>query len=144
VPALQDALRRHLERGSISVQDSSVYIYYQEIRRRISEIGALQDGWLDGDGDKPAEAVVEFLRRIDRLLAQIGPPRVRIYPTVDGGIQLAWQRGGFLNTLEIEADLSAVVESTPLEQGRGLKGSRTIERIGVEDVLSIMRDGRAA
>ncbi|WDP99053.1 hypothetical protein PVK74_24830 [Micromonospora chalcea] len=80
-----------------------------KVNRRIDELESLGPGWLDGEGEPPAQEVLAHLRQLALVLAAPTHPPVRIYPTPEGGVQLEWTNGTHEYSIEVHADLSAYV-----------------------------------
>lgn len=62
----------------------------QRIDERLDELSALRAGWLDGDGRAIAESAIDNARRALPDLLGRDVPRVRIFPTPEGGVQAEW------------------------------------------------------
>lgn len=64
--------------------------------RRLDELGQLEDGWLDGEGQGPNELnIILIKQRLQTLVEQFDVPIPYLYPTVDGGIQAEWSLGSW-------------------------------------------------
>ena len=81
----------------IETLENVVLLEPLDVAARIDEIRNIKSGWMDGQGDSPDEA------HLDWFVAQFEThypddlPLPYVYPTLDGGIQLEWT----LDSLEI-------------------------------------------
>lgn len=57
---------------------------------RFAELAELPPGWFDGEGTAIDEVAMKAARALLAVLADSSIALPRIYPTVDGGIQLEW------------------------------------------------------
>lgn len=103
-----DAIRRdgypHRAAKPVSCPEClRVLVQLSPWQQRLDEIAQLEDGWLDGDGSRVAEQVVNHARRVLTALThrQIPGPDPAAYPTPGGGVQLEWDRIDRDATLEI-------------------------------------------
>ena len=75
-----------------------------DIREQISNLGNLQDGWLDGTG-KACDP--KGLSNLAEQLVSHYPfdaPELRLYPTGDGNVQAEWWIGNYNAVLEVFLD----------------------------------------
>jgi hypothetical protein len=73
-----------------------------DMTTRLSELAALQDGWLDGAGTAPN---IEQLRRFAASFDQYFPADLllpHLYPTAEGGLQAEWSVGYWEVSLEMD------------------------------------------
>jgi hypothetical protein len=80
----------------------------KDVETRLQELGALEPGWFDGDGESLPSAGIRWLRTL--LLAVISQgdvPVPRIFPTPEGGIQVEWSIGDW----EVAADFNLVTKA---------------------------------
>ncbi len=112
-----------------------------ELARRLTEIASLKGGWLDGDGEAIDPNVVSFLRSVVIPLASHGPPRVRMYPTPDGGVQLEWSTAKGSLSFEINPDMSAYAVETDDQHGSLME--REYEGVSRVALLALLRGGVA-
>jgi hypothetical protein len=92
--------------------------------KRLDELRALRDGWLEGDGMTPDAVVVAHAREVlTRLLVDNRErPRLKLYPTPDGGIQAEWTIGDCGAALIFESNEDGLVaEATNVETGEERK-----------------------
>jgi hypothetical protein len=71
------------------------------IETRLTELGALQAGWFDGQGRPISEDALSSARTACLELAGRGL-HIRPYPRPDGGIVLEWSRRGVEWSLDVE------------------------------------------
>lgn len=73
-----------------------------DIEHQIDELMKLEAGWLDGEGEKPSERGLNWLR--DKLLDNytVSAPELHLYPTEDGNVMAEWWIGTHDVTLEID------------------------------------------
>jgi len=73
-----------------------------DILARLEELSALPDGWLEGRGQAPPQAGLDWLgRAFDRYYPE-DLPLPYLYPTEEGGVQAEWTLGPQETTLEID------------------------------------------
>ena len=73
-----------------------------DIEHQIDELLRLEDGWLDGEGAKPSEDGLNWLRNrlLDHYTAKA--PELHLYPTEDGNVLAEWWVGSHDVTIEID------------------------------------------
>ena len=82
----------------------------RDIREQISNLGKLQDGWLDGTGKAcDPEELANLAERLVRHYP-LDAPELRLYPTGDGNVQAEWWIGNYSAVLEIFLDGTAAAE----------------------------------
>lgn len=64
-----------------------------KLNRRLSQLAALEIGWLDGDGAPPTQKALSLAERVLTELLAMEVPSPRAFPTPDGGIQAEWTIG---------------------------------------------------
>lgn len=92
---------RSVQASDHLADDSVVQLERSEMTARLSELAALQDGWLDGAGIAPK---VEQLRRLTSAFDQYFPSDLllpHLYPTAEGGLQAEWSIGNWEVSLEV-------------------------------------------
>ena len=63
----------------------------EEMTQRLAELRALAPGWYDGSyGSQVTQAAIEKAAEIWRAVVAAGGPRLQIFPTTEGGINLEW------------------------------------------------------
>lgn len=73
-----------------------------DVDAQLDKISMLRDGWLDGEGDAPERAELEwFSARFDELYPS-DLPLPHLYPTLDGGLQAEWSIRGFEMDLKVD------------------------------------------
>lgn len=73
-----------------------------DVPARLDELRLLKDGWLEGSGNAPTSAGIDWLS--DKF-AQLYPedlPLPFVYPTPEGGVRLEWSLGSRDVTLDID------------------------------------------
>ena len=96
----------------------------QDIREQISNLGNLQDGWLNGTGKACDPNGLANLA--EQLVGHCPPaaPELRLYPTGDGGVQAEWWIGNYHAVLDVFLDGTTLAEwsvcnlQTMVEDGR--------------------------
>jgi hypothetical protein len=109
---------RMREVRDLEVEDDERAPDVQRVWRRLDELRALRDGWIEGEGLPPNAVVVARAREIlVRLLVEDRElPRPKVYPTHDGGIQVEWTLGDWETELRFRPDEDGVTaEATHLE-----------------------------
>ena len=82
----------------------STKAHEKDIRKQISNLGKLEDGWLDGTG-KACD--LTGLANLGEQLVRHYPlyaPELRLYPTGDGNVQAEWWIGRYNAILEVFLD----------------------------------------
>ena len=76
----------------------------RDVTAQLDDLRNLKDGWYDGDGLAPSHEGLDWLeaRLSNEYLNLL--PLPRIYPTVEGGVQLEWSIGS--NDTSLEVNLS--------------------------------------
>ena len=87
--------------GFESIEHVSV-LDARDIPARLQELGALQDGWLEGRGQAPPQGGLAWLARAFGEHYPDELPRPYLYPTEAGGVQAEWTFGSEEITLEID------------------------------------------
>ena len=88
----------------------STRAHEDDIREQISNLGKLQDGWLDGTGKAcDPEGLANLAERLVRHYP-LDAPELRLYPTGDGNVQAEWWIGNYSAVLEIFLDRTAAAE----------------------------------
>jgi hypothetical protein len=95
-----------------------------DLLARLDEIAALEVGWLDGEGAKIDRTVISNVRRLLSTLADNPSPRVCVYPTEAGGVQLEWTNGPIESSLEFLTEGQVQFSFVDVESGQ--EGSRSI------------------
>lgn len=72
--------------------------------KRLDELAELKAGWLDGDGEPPANAALGQAKRLLGELIMGGAPRPQIFPTLEGGVQAEWAANGNEISIAFEPD----------------------------------------
>ena len=75
-----------------------------DIREQISNLGSLQDGWLDGTGKACDRNGLANLA--EQLISHypLDAPELRLYPTGDGNVQAEWWTENYNAVLEVFLD----------------------------------------
>ena len=82
----------------------STSAHEDDIREQISNLGNLQDGWLDGTGKACDPTGLANLA--EQLVSHypFDAPELRLYPTGDGNVQAEWWIGNHSAVLEVFLD----------------------------------------
>ena len=101
------AVRGVVRRGASGAKFSSIssveLLDPLDVAAQLEQLGALQDGWLDGEGRAPhTEGVTWLGERLDRSYLVHEAPAPYLYPTEDGGVQAEWPVGDHEITLEVD------------------------------------------
>lgn len=71
---------------------------------RLTTLSELEQGWLDGEGERITSETLDTARWLVPLLKEKHGTSIYVYPTVDGGLSLEWRgTNGVTSTLEIMA-----------------------------------------
>ena len=81
-----------------------------DIWEQISNLGKLQDGWLDGAGKACDPKGLANLA--EQLVSHypLSAPELRLYPTGDGSVQAEWWIGNYNAVLEVFLDRTTLAE----------------------------------
>jgi hypothetical protein len=95
--AMQLQQRRMTDVEEIETVDDERAPEVQKLWDRLKTLEEVPDGWLDGDGRRPTEDVLTFVRLVlQRLLVDHRSiPRPKVFPTPDGGLQAEWVLGSW-------------------------------------------------
>ena len=82
----------------------STLAHEDDIRKQIGDLGKLEDGWLDGEGEAFDQEGLSVLE--DRLIRHYRPsaPELILFPTEEGAVQAEWWIGGRHAALEMFLD----------------------------------------
>lgn len=72
------------------------------ISTRFSEMAALQDGWLDGEGTAYDKQSLDTIYHITSSLIDNGIPHPFVYPSVSGAVHFEWT----VNSWEVSVDVT--------------------------------------
>lgn len=76
----------------------------KEFKKRITELKALKQGWLDGDGAPINDYYLKlFTKMLIDLNKQNGLPLPHLYPTPEGMLQAEWSAGSWEISAETDA-----------------------------------------
>jgi len=86
---------RVLEVESFEVVDHERWPDIERLWQRIEQLAGVPEGWLNGAGEAPSDAVLAQAREVlARLLVDHAEvPRPKVFPTPDGGLQAEWVFG---------------------------------------------------
>lgn len=93
---------RNVQASDSLSDEPVVQLERSDMTVRLSELAALQDGWLDGAGSAPN---IEQLRRFATVFDQYFPVDLllpHLYPTAEGGLQAEWSVGNWEVSLEVD------------------------------------------
>jgi hypothetical protein len=107
--------------------------------RRLDELAALRDGWLDGSGRSPATGAIGALRETTGELSVADAAPFRLYPTPEGGVQLEWRSGTIESSVDVKADLC--VYTVEVDTATGETREREEDRLQPVVLLRMLRDG---
>ena len=114
------------------------------VATRIEELRKLEAGWLDGTGEVPDSAGLDWLHEhLDTLMLDYGVPFPRLYPTTEGNIQAEWEGAEW--EIEVEYDLisrqALVSLFCPTDANRDKELSVAVEpRAGVMKLALLLLD----
>lgn len=96
-----------------------------DVPAQLDELRNLADGWLDGRGNAPAPAGLDWLARASDEHFPEQTPLPHIYPTPEGGVQLEWSLDPWEAALEVDltrrqAEWHALDLSTDEDEERSL------------------------
>lgn len=89
--------------------------------RRLDELGALDTGWLDGEGVAPGDVVLARARRVLTELLDLDVPRPRVYPTPEGGVQAEWTIDDHEISVAFEPDGTLYAISVDVVSGQSIE-----------------------
>lgn len=73
-----------------------------DVRSRLKELGRLQEGWLNGEGQVLSkEALLRLGKSFDALF-DAGLPLPFLYPTPEAGVQAEWSVNDWAVTVEVD------------------------------------------
>jgi hypothetical protein len=107
----------------LPLRSEDVALSFMSIQKRLNELAALQDGWLDGDAVSVEPAAVNAARHTLVGLVNLGVPEPRIFATPDGGVQAEWTTGRaqqFESSLTVEPDGSASALVVDIRSGEAV------------------------
>jgi hypothetical protein len=121
VDRLRLRLRHVLEGSSITVlerldlsgaRSNGATAWVRRSIDRLEELADLKDGWHDGEGLGVRPAVLEFARNALRELGREPDvssfaDQLRIFPTVEGGLQFELSSGNEERSVELRPDLTS-------------------------------------
>jgi hypothetical protein len=73
---------------------------------RFNDLLNLKAGWLEGDGVAVVPSAASRASLVTLYVLRRDRPRPRVFPTVDGGVQLEWTFGPQQVTIRVEPDLT--------------------------------------
>lgn len=85
--------------------------YRTRVHNRLTELLALREGWLDGQGAKIGPAVIATAATIAESTAQWAG-EVGIFPTLEGGVQIEWSDEHASHSITIGPDLRIDLDTT--------------------------------
>lgn len=68
---------------------------------RLTSIGELEAGWLDGSGKKISATALDATRKYIDSLSAAGAPLPSMFPMENGGVQIEWASGNHVYSVEI-------------------------------------------
>ena len=104
----------------------STKAHEDDIGEQISNLGKLQDGWLDGSG-KACDP--RGLANLAEQLVSHYPlyaPELRLYPTGDGNVQAEWWIGTYNAVLEVFLDEPGIAEWSDFNLDTKVEESRLV------------------
>jgi hypothetical protein len=104
---------------------------------RFDELGALHEGWLDGDGVPPNTVVLGRARRVLADLLNHDVPRPRVYPTPEGGVQAEWTVGEHEISVTFEPDGSLYAISVNVASGESEEPK--LRRDDIDQIVELLR-----
>ncbi|MBB3998412.1 hypothetical protein [Aureimonas pseudogalii] len=99
----EDAVRSVAEAHDVAMIDEEVDQAIEKAETRLSHLKTLEDGWKDGEGvaiaDRSIKNAQHLLARRSTLATSF-----RIYPTLEGGVQIEFEAGGWELSVEMSAN----------------------------------------
>jgi hypothetical protein len=77
---------------------------FLDIPSRLAELKNLEDGWLDGHGQAPVEAKLDWLSEFMENTYPEDLDLPYLYPTESGGIRAEWDSKGYDQSLDIDLE----------------------------------------
>lgn len=110
---------------------------FEALSTRMEELRKLETGWLDGTGEAPDLAGLDWLHEhLDTLMRDYGVPFPRLYPTTEGGIQAEWEGAKW----EIEVEYHLTRRQALVSLFRPTDADRDKElSVGVEARAGVMK-----
>jgi hypothetical protein len=78
------------------------------LRVRFRELSALRSGWLDCAGEAVDSGVLQQARLLLDQLLNWDVPRPRVFPTIEGGVQLEWSQEPYEVSVSIQPGEASV------------------------------------
>lgn len=106
---------------------------------RLSEIAALPDGWLDGDGSR---VQIEVIERAAEILTAISAENFRlpgVFPGVDGEVRLEWGWAAAHVVLRVRADLGFAWHITRIDHDT-LHGNSPDLQVALDAIRGVLAD----
>jgi hypothetical protein len=104
---------------------------------QLDQLSIMQDGWLDGECDKPSEEAIRHCRDVmDCIQPALGASKTYIYPRMDGGIQVEWDVDAWALSMHFMNDGEDSILAFGLMSERELESRIDSE----QDVISFLRD----
>ena len=110
----QDRIRGVTTVHEIDLVDEANAAALEAVFDRIDEISALENGWLDGSGERIAEISAETARRfVIRSLSMA--PLMKAYPAEEGGVTIEMRNSSFSASIDFEPSGEIVLTAIGLE-----------------------------
>lgn len=106
---------------------------------RLSEIAALPDGWLEGDGSR---VQIDVIERAAEILTAVGAEGISlpgVFPGVDGEVRLEWGSAAAHLVLRVRADLGFAWHITRIDHDT-VHGSSPDLRVAIDAVRGALAD----
>lgn len=105
---LKDGVLEKIHEAEFVVPTGSPYAGSAE---RLLELALLEDGWLDGAGNKLPPKLLRIGARVLAVLYRSDLRAPSLFPTEEGGLSLEWSSPEYVYNIEIENDGSIVAYS---------------------------------
>ncbi len=108
------------------------------LEQRLEELSRLENGWYDGEGVAPSPSAVATTRRLLMRLGDLSDPRLHMFPTPDGGIEIEWTADSHARSVEIGATGTYYLD-VDIDNGGAI--DRTREGLDIEAAYEFVVSG---
>lgn len=109
----EDEVKGVLEVHDVALVDDEVDRAIEKVSTRLSNLSAIESGWMDGQGEAINRSAIENVQRLVGRRSALSVA-FRIFPMLSGGLQIEFEAGGWDLTVEFEHDGSAELYAVQL------------------------------
>ncbi|MEO7193807.1 MAG: hypothetical protein ABIZ05_03150 [Pseudonocardiaceae bacterium] len=124
------------EFSEINDRALSISAISARVFERLTALADLSPGWLDDEGESISKDVIDHVRRLLRDLHDKVLSEVYIYPTLEGGVRLEWQRSSTEFSLDFRPDRTVLYDEIDL--GTGSETERQLSFDDFKDVRVLL------